>query len=137
MRSYGKVPAAAILLTVLVTALQAQSPTAATTYEGFLTRETALRRELETARGASADLLRRLRGMVDNYEAMAQKYPTSGYSDNAMWQGAMLAADTFRKFGNRTDRDTARRLWKALRARLPHAILTHHDRLVAKGRGRA
>jgi N-acetylmuramoyl-L-alanine amidase len=60
---------------------------------------------------------------VSDYEALARANPTSGYSDNALWQGSQLAADVFRLHGESTDRQIARRLLQALTARFPSSSL--------------
>ena len=36
--------------------------------------------------------------VVAAYEAVVGSYPASGYSDNALWQGAMLAASSYARF---------------------------------------
>src|SRR4030095_8124052 len=72
---------------------------------------------------ASADLLRRVRATVTNYEGIVRRFPHSGYSDNALWQGAMLAADAFWQFGDTRDRATALRLFDRLMSEFPSSSL--------------
>jgi N-acetylmuramoyl-L-alanine amidase len=70
-----------------------------------------------------ADALVRVRTLVGSYKDMAELFPTSGYSDNALWQGAMLAADAFRRFGDPSDRGTAVQMLEALTTRFKGSTL--------------
>ena len=107
------------------TAIHAQSADPGKDYTSALARETAIRRELDApiTPGRVPDLLRRLRATVDVYEKLSRSHPTSGYSDNALWQGAVLAADAFWQFGEPADRLTARKLLQSLGARFPSSTL--------------
>jgi N-acetylmuramoyl-L-alanine amidase len=94
-------------------------------YKEALTREAALRAEL-TALGddtLAGPLVQRVRVMVGAYEDIWQLFPQSEYGDNALWQGGVLAADLFKRFGNADDRDTAVRLLNALAAEFPASPL--------------
>ena len=125
MRSFGRAFAAAAVLAAFATAIGAQSADPGKDYTSALARETAIRRELDApiAPGRVPDLLRRLRATVDAYEKLSRSHPTSGYSDNALWQGAVLAADAFWQFGEPADRLTARKLLQSLGARFPSSTL--------------
>ena len=57
------------------------------------------------------------------YEDIARRFPRSGYSDNALWQAAVLAADAFWQFGDTRDRTTALRLFARLKAAFPTSSL--------------
>jgi N-acetylmuramoyl-L-alanine amidase len=127
MRSSGKHLAAcavALLVAVTVTAERtgAQSTQAKSLYGQVLERETSLRKELDAAT-VPADALVRVRTLVGSYKDMAELFPTSGYSDNALWQGAMLAADAFRRFGDPSDRGTAVQMLEALTTRFKGSTL--------------
>lgn len=100
---------------------RAQSSQAGDLYGQATARETGLRRELQTHRAgtASAPLLKRIRALVGAFNDLSRLFPTSGYSDDALWHGAMLSADAFWTFGEATDRTTALRLLEALTARFP------------------
>src|SRR5213080_2893894 len=96
----------------------AKSGTAARTlYARALDRERVLR---EAQDGAS---LEQLRGLADTYEAIARKFPASGYSDNALWQGGNVALLAFDRFGQAADRRTAERLLTQLRRGYPTSSL--------------
>ena len=45
-----------------------------------------------------------MRALAGAYEDMSRLFPASGYGDNALWQGAVLAADAFWQFGDAVDR---------------------------------
>ena len=121
----GSAIAAALLLALSVPGLRAQSSQPATLYAEAMAREAALRQEMEASRQStpSEPLLRRMRVMIVSYQDLARLFPTSGYSDNALWQGGMLAADAYRRFGEPVDRGTALSMLKALPARFPTSSL--------------
>jgi N-acetylmuramoyl-L-alanine amidase len=48
-----------------------------------------------------------------------RRFPRSGYSDNALWQAAVLSADAFWQFGDTKDRADALRLFDLLRSQYP------------------
>jgi N-acetylmuramoyl-L-alanine amidase len=109
----------------------ASAQDAETAYNEMLTRERVLRRELDlgpqrhalASGDATSILLDRIRGTVDGYEALVRQFPRSGYSDNALWQGAVLAADAFWQFGEARDRSTALRLFALIKSQYPTSSL--------------
>ena len=100
------------LLAVLVAwpaATAAAQTSARGMYQKLQSRETAVRRALEA--GRPEHIVRRdVSRVVVGYEGIVRRYPRSGYSDNALWQGAMLAADSYARFRNEADRRTSVRL---------------------------
>lgn len=103
-----------------------QSTQAADLYKQALAREAQLRQQLDTLPASSpraADIVVRMRTLAQTYEDLWKLFPTSGYSDNALWQGAMLAADLFWQAGDPADRTTALQLLKALTANFPTSSL--------------
>ncbi len=109
-------------------------------YREAVRREGMLRKEIDDRKADSSyePLLERSRTLTQTFEDIARLFPRSGYSDNAVWQGAVLAADAFWEFGELTDRDRARRLFEALEARYPTSPLlkqvpAHTARLAAAG----
>ncbi len=96
----------------------AKSGTAARTlYARALDRERVLRESEERAS------LQQLRGLADTYDAIARKFPGSGYSDNALWQGGNIALLAFERFGQPADRRTAERMLSQLRHNYPASSL--------------
>jgi N-acetylmuramoyl-L-alanine amidase len=126
MRSFVSATAAALVLMALGAALQAQSSQSKTLYNDALSRERTVRRDLDAAHSESAreTVLTRVRALAGAYEDMSKLFPGSGYSDNALWQGALLTADAFWQVGGAVDRTSALRLFAALTARFPSSSLT-------------
>ena len=79
---------AAALLAAAV-ALAAPSSAAAQAAHGRYTSTLARERALRDA--AANPTLREIRSVVAAYEQFVRRYRSSGYSDNALWQGAHLA----------------------------------------------
>jgi N-acetylmuramoyl-L-alanine amidase len=63
------------------------------------------------------------RAVIAAYGALVRRYPSSGYSDNALFNAASLAEALHRQFTLTTDLDTALRLYRRLPAEYPHAPL--------------
>jgi N-acetylmuramoyl-L-alanine amidase len=98
---------------------------AADLYRQAMRREATLRKEIDGRKGdaPSDPLLERARTLAQTYEDIARLFPRSGYSDNALWQSAALAADAFWEFGQAADRARALRIFRALEARYPTSSL--------------
>lgn len=111
----------AILLFAIVLApagpAVADSPTARTLYTRALEQE----RELRDAERQPT--LPNLRRAVHAYDAIVRRFPASGYSDNALWQGGNLARLAYERFGATADRRTAMRLLTQLRDQYPSSSL--------------
>lgn len=123
-------PPAVVGLTLLciaaaVTPLVAQTSDPKALYNEALEREASLRQELTSlpADASPEPLLTRIRTLVGAYQDMANLFPASGYSDNALWQGGVLAEDAYWRFRERTDRSLALRLLTALSTRFPSSSL--------------
>ena len=78
-------------------------------YTRALARERALRNAPRTPR------LTELRALIATYEQFVRRYPSSGYSDNALWQAANLALLAHDRHGQARDRETAVRLLNQLK----------------------
>ncbi len=125
MRSFVKALATAALISGAVLVGAAAQQDAAALYSGVMEREEAVRTELSTHASGTSNpaLLRRVRAVVSSYEGIVGRFPRSGYSDNALWQGATLAADAFWHFGEAVDRTNALRLFGLLRREYPTSSL--------------
>jgi N-acetylmuramoyl-L-alanine amidase len=125
MRSSGRAASAALLVTALTVAPQAQSSQPKALYTEAVAREAVLRKQLDAlpSQAQPEPLLTRVRTLVSAYDDMSRLFPSSGYGDNALWQGASLAADAFWQFGTAAERATALRLYEALTARFPTSSL--------------
>jgi N-acetylmuramoyl-L-alanine amidase len=138
MRSFVNRGVAAVTIVFACVAATLSATTPEARYTSALGREALLRRDLNAAPDKRLDspLLGRIRTLVAEYEGISTRYPRSGYSDNALFQGAKLAADAFWYYGEDPDRKTALRLFAALKARFPASslvreIAAHTKRLTA------
>ena len=124
-----------LLLALTAAAPALAGPGARQLYERALERERPVRTAL--ARGKpDRGLLAKARPVIATYERVVRAYPRSGYCDNALWQGAELAADLWKAFGQEPDRQLARRLYAWLVQEYPHSSfvrrsLAAHQRLGA------
>jgi N-acetylmuramoyl-L-alanine amidase len=121
MRSCVDVLTAAVLVCTIAASAFAQSAGGGDLYKEALAREALLRKELDAYRGTEApvDLLGRIRVLVGAYQDLDRLFPDSSYSDDALWQGGMLAADVFARFGDALDRTRAVRMLNGLVVRFP------------------
>src|SRR3954451_18056820 len=84
------------------------SDAARTAYTRTLGQERVVRDASDHATAAS------IRRVIHAYEKIVQRYPASGYADNALWQAANLALLAFDRSGDDADRKEAMRLLKML-----------------------
>jgi N-acetylmuramoyl-L-alanine amidase len=87
-------------------------------YADALAREQTVRVALAATKAPPA-ALQNVHAVIAAYEAIVKTYPTSGYSDDALWQAGCLALDAFARFGQAPDRDSGVRLLKKLTATFP------------------
>lgn len=83
----------------------------------------ALARERQLRDAANRPTLAQLRSVVQAYESVVRKYPRSGYSDNALWQGGNVALLAFERFGQAAEKRTALRLLTQLKNHYPSSSL--------------
>jgi N-acetylmuramoyl-L-alanine amidase len=115
MPSSGRATLAGLLVAALTIAVSAEPLSPEAAYKELMTRESAVREELAAAAPSPPTaVVRKVRALAAEYEDLARRNPTSGYSDNALWQGALLASDLFRQLGQPADRQDARRMLQAL-----------------------
>ena len=100
---------------VVITAVPAAAQSAPARYEAAIAREKQLRASQPTARA--------LRTLAAQYQAIVERYPRSGYSDNALWQAAGLNWLAFERYGQDADRRAAVRLLQQLRRDYPSGSL--------------
>ena len=131
MRNFDRALVASLALAVAAIGADLTAQSVETMYADMLTREAALRRELGLAPQlraqppgeASTALLGRVRSTVDAYEDIVRRFPRSGYSDNALWHGGVLATDAFWQFGDTRDRATALGMFERLKSQYPTSSL--------------
>src|SRR5204863_6006950 len=96
-------PALAIVLTCLAllpvrpAAQGALSPDAM--YADVRAKERAVRTALAEP-DAPITVLKAVRTVVADYEAIVRQYPRSEYSDDSLWFAGWLSLDSFNKFGD-------------------------------------
>lgn len=127
----------------LVTGVGMASPAAAQTararYDAARTREVDVRSKLEALPrrpvpvSTRTALLTQGRRAIGAYEALVLRYPTSGYSDNALSRAASLAADLHVRFGREEDRLIATRLYTWLIREYPTSSLRATARTALSG----
>jgi N-acetylmuramoyl-L-alanine amidase len=125
MRSFGRGWLLVVLLCVSGPTGALAQTNAENLYREARRRETVLRGDIDSRKvdAPETPLLEHARTLARTYEDIARLFPRSGYSDNALWQGAMLAADAFWEFGQPADKARALRLFAALEARYPTSSL--------------
>ena len=106
-----------VLASVCVPVAEAAAQSAQTLYNRALARERALR---DGGRGAS---LKQLRAAVAAYETLVNKFPASGYSDNALWQAGNLSLLAYDEHKQVSDKKTGLRLLSLLRSQYPSSSL--------------
>ena len=102
-------------LSLLAIAPPALAQTAKVRYERAQANEKKLR--------SSKPALAAIRSGAASYEALVRRYPVSGYSDNALLQGAGLFKLAFDRYGDAADRRNAERLLTWLKKQYPSSSL--------------
>lgn len=98
----------------------------------------ALAREKSLRKTHRAPPLSQLRATVRAYEQIARRYPTSGYADNALYNGGLLALETYRHYEHEEDREAGIKMLEWMVREYPSSSLEPRAtaRLRALGRGR-
>jgi N-acetylmuramoyl-L-alanine amidase len=99
-----------VMASVLLWPVAAEAQTAAVLYQRATTREAAARKQPTTAN---------VRAAVSAYEQIVLRHPTSGYCDDALWNGAEMARFGWERFKQESDRKTSERLYAWLRREYP------------------
>ena len=111
----------AVLL--VMSALASAVPIAADGPQSRTLYERALQRERELRGAEPQPTLQQLRNAVNAYDALVRKFPVSGYSDNALWQGGNLSLLAYERFGQPADKLKASRLLHRLKTQYPTSSL--------------
>ena len=90
-------------------------------------REQTARRALD-AGTPEATVRRDVARVVAGYESLVARFPRSAYSDNALWQAAILAADAYARYRVEADRETAVRLLTRMAREYPASSLIRKSR---------
>ena len=107
---------------VLVAALAGAVPaSAATSAKDLYTQALARERALRDANTEAT--VKDFRDLMDRYYRIVLRYPTSGYSDNALWQAGGLALVAYERFHDEADRRAGERYLRLLKAEYPSSSL--------------
>ncbi len=127
MRSFGRRTriGAATAAMWLAVCLGAEAQTARERFDTATERDEKVRVLLTAATGPAAppDLAAQVAQVVSAFEGVVRRFPTSGYADNALFQGAALAESAYEKFGRTQDRDRAMKLHRWLVDEYPSSSL--------------
>ncbi len=115
-RSNAALVAGSVALVVL--SADGAAAQARSRYERALGQVQALRLD-----GPKPSPLSHMRRSVAACEAIARRYPASGYADNALWQAATVALAAFRVYGSDVDRAQGERLLARLVSGYPASSL--------------
>ena len=118
---------------ILLVAAFAVVPAAAAAQSSRTLYTRALERE-RILRDVRDPSLQQLRNAVASYESIARRFPSSGYTDNSLWQGANLSLLAHDRFGQSTDLQTALRLLDRLTSQYPSSSLAKQARDLVRQR---
>jgi N-acetylmuramoyl-L-alanine amidase len=116
-RTPAAAAAACLLLSLTAVPARAQMPAGAM-YEDALAKERAVRKALASSKVAPT-VLKAVRTVVADFEALVRRYPTSSYCDDALWYAGRLSLDAFARFQDVVDRDAGQRLLRRLASQYP------------------
>src|SRR5512132_4508 len=92
----------------------------------------ALAREHDVRAADAHPTLKQLRSAAAAYDRVVLRYPTSGYSDNALWQSAGLHAYAYTLFEQELDRRAAASALARLQKEYPNSSLVARLDEIAK-----
>lgn len=103
----------------------ARPQTARERYESAREREQKVRVLLgdQTRPIAAAQLISQVSQVLNAFEAVVRRFPTSGYADNALFQAATLAEAAYQRFKRPDDLDRAERFYRWLIREYPASSL--------------
>ena len=104
-----------VLAALVAPELRAQTPAGL--------RYQAIHEDEQLVSASPAATLDDFRFVVERYWRLVQRYPLTGYVDNALWQAGNLAMAAHRRFGNDKDRATAARMFDWLKTQYPNSAL--------------
>jgi N-acetylmuramoyl-L-alanine amidase len=123
MRSFARprlVGAALAIVMALVVSAPAEAQTARERYESAIERDEKVRALLTSdAAAPQADVITQASRVMNSFEALVRRFPTSGYADNALWQAASLADAAFQKFNRPEDQQRAVQFYRWLVTEYP------------------
>ena len=94
-------------------------------YAHVVAEERAVRTALADA-DLTTTILKAVRTVIADYEAIVRTYPTSGYCDDALWRAGQLSLDAFARFGQVMDQNAGVRLLRWLATEYPTSLLAKY-----------
>ncbi len=121
------------LVILLGAATTASAQSARTRYESALAREPDVRKQIDAtapdaSNAARTNVQQRARRLAATYDAIVRRYPTSGYSDNALAQAGGLHQALFDRYGREEDRKAALDYYRRMIDSYPHSSLSKKTR---------
>jgi N-acetylmuramoyl-L-alanine amidase len=121
-----------ILILIVASVLAVAAPIHAQTtpkamYAKLQAREQAARKAIDS--GRPPDSVRKdVARVIAGYQSFVGRFPNSSYSDNALWQAAMLSASSYARFHVESDRTQAVTLLKRMSAEYPSSPLIRQSK---------
>jgi N-acetylmuramoyl-L-alanine amidase len=121
-----------ILILIVASVLAVAAPLYAQTtpkamYAKLQTREQSARKAIDSSRPAET-VRKDVSRVVAGYQSFVGRFPNSSYSDNALWQAAMLSASSYARFHVESDRALAVSLLKRLSTEYPSSPLLRQSK---------
>ena len=127
MRSFarpGLVGTALVIAMTLVVSVPAEAQTARERYQSAIERDDKVRASMANDAAATpADVLSQASKVINSFEVLVRRFPTSGYAANALWQAASLADAAFQKFNRAEDQERAASFYRWLVTEYPNSSL--------------
>jgi N-acetylmuramoyl-L-alanine amidase len=119
----------AVAAGALLCPLDASAQTARTQYASAQAAEARARLAFDSLSPTApapeaARVAEELREVMTSYETLVRRYPASAYSDNALFNAAVLADALHQRFGDARDGQRALRLYRRVAAEYPSSSLT-------------
>lgn len=93
-------------------------PSVESMYANAGAKEKAVRTALADP-NVTTTVLKAVRTVIADFEAVVRRYPSSGYCDDALWRAGRLALDAHAQFGAESDRAAGIRLLRRLVSQYP------------------
>ena len=127
MRSFarpGLVGTALVIAMTLVVSVPAEAQTARERYQSAIERDEKVRASMANDAAATpADVLSQASKVINSFEVLVRRFPTSGYAATALWQAASLADAAFQKFNRAEDQERAASFYRWLVTEYPNSSL--------------
>lgn len=105
---------------------QGLTPTAEALYADAAAKEAAVRKALASP-NPPLNVLRAVRTVILDFEAVVRRYPASALGDDALWRAALLSSDAFREFRDAREQQSGTKLLQTLIAQYPSSPLARQS----------